>query len=270
MTHTHVAAYPLSPSVRDRPQVAHPPAPGLKLLRFAAVMAMLLAAAAFLQSSFLTVSDITIAGANRISPDDILARSSLRVGQRLATVDAARVVEQLMQHPWVDRAHLDVSPAGHVIIRIQERVPYAALPYRDGHLLLDQTGVALAVVHGTPPVPVVVADGPALRWVRIGDRIPSASLLDAMRVLAALPEDEVARGLRLRVERAGSVMLTTADDVTVLLGAPPGLIGRIASLPQVLSAIRRRGLGVRYVDLRFAGSVILKQGAPPSRGGVRH
>jgi len=27
---------------------------------------------------------------------------------------------------------------------------------------------------------------------------------------------------------------------------------------------------VRYVDLRFAGSVILKQGAPPSRGGVRH
>src|SRR5206468_9871272 len=80
----------------------------------------------------------------------------------------------------------------------------------------------------------------------------------------------VTRGLRLRVGRAGSVMLTTVDDVTVLLGAPPGLIGRIASLPQVLSAIRRRGLGVRYVDLRFAGSVILKQGAPPSRGGVRH
>src|SRR5438445_807399 len=149
MTHTHVAAYPLSPPVRDRPQVAHPPAPGLQLLRFAAVMAMLLAAAAFLQSSFLTV-------------------------------------------------------------------------------------------------------------------------LDAMRVLAALPEGEVTRGLRLRVDRAGSVMLTTVDDVTVLLGAPPGLIGRIVSLPQVLSAIRRQGLGVRYVDLRFAGSVILKQGAPPSRGGVRH
>jgi len=270
MTHTHVAAYPLSPSVRDRPQVAHPPAPGVKLLRFAAVMAMLLAAAAFLQSSFLTVSDIMITGTSRVSTDDILARSGLRVGQRLVTVDAARVVEHLTQHPWVAAARLDVSPAGRVIIRIQERVPYAALPYRDGHLLLDQTGVALAAVHGTPPVPVVVADGPALRWVRIGDRIPSASLLDAMRVLAALPEGEVTRGLRLRVDRAGSVMLTTVDDVTVLLGAPPGLIGRIVSLPQVLSAIRRQGLGVRYVDLRFAGSVILKQGAPPSRGGVRH
>src|SRR5436189_8638 len=110
MTHTHVAAYPLSPPVRDRPQVAHPPAPGLQLLRFAAVMAMLLAAAAFLQSSFLTVSDITITGTSRVSTDDILARSGLRVGQRLVTVDAARVVEHLTQHPWVAAARL--APAG--------------------------------------------------------------------------------------------------------------------------------------------------------------
>src|SRR5438552_3731178 len=196
MTHTHIAAYPLSPSVRDRPQVAHPPAPGLKLLRFAAVMAMLLAAAAFLQSSFLTVSDITIAGARRISPDDVLARSSLRVGQRLATVDAARVVEQLMQHPWVDRAGLDLSPAGRVIIRIQVRVPYAALPSRAGHLLLDQTGVALAVVHGTPPVPVVVADGPGLRCVRRGDRVPSGPQLVALSAPAGLPSPRRMRTAR--------------------------------------------------------------------------
>src|SRR5207244_12905043 len=95
MTHTHVAAYPLSPPVRDRPQVAHPPAPGLQLLRFAAVMAMLLAAAAFLQSSFLTVSDIMITGTSRVSTDDILAPSGLRVGQRRVTLDAARVVAHL-------------------------------------------------------------------------------------------------------------------------------------------------------------------------------
>src|SRR2546430_12623848 len=104
MTHTHVAAYPLSPPVRDRPQVAHPPAPGVKLLRFAAVMAMLLAAAAFLQSSFFTVSDITIARARRISPNDILARSSLRGGQRLATVDAPRVLKQPVEPPLGGRA----------------------------------------------------------------------------------------------------------------------------------------------------------------------
>src|SRR5438445_10882905 len=104
MTHTHVAAYPLSPPVRDRPQVAHPPAPGPQLLRFAAVMAMLLAAAAFLQSSFLTVPDITITGTSRVSTDDILARSGLRAGQRLVPVHAARAAERLTHDPEVSAA----------------------------------------------------------------------------------------------------------------------------------------------------------------------
>lgn len=271
MTHTHVAAYPLSPSVRDRVPVADPPPPGiLHLVRFAAVMAVLLAVAALLQSSFFTVSEITIAGTQSVSPDDLLARSRLRVGQRLASIDAAGVVERLTHHPRVAAAQLDVSPTGRVIIRIQERVPYAALPYRDGYLLLDHTGVALAVVRRTPPVPVVIADRVALRWARVGDRIPSAAALDALRVLGVLPEEEIARGLRLRVDRGGAVMLTTADDITVLLGQTRGLQGRIATLPQVLSTIRQQRLGVQYVDLRFPGSIILKSGAPPAGGGVRH
>src|SRR5438445_784960 len=110
----------------------------------------------------------------------------------------------------------------------------------------------------------------ALPWIRIGDRVPSAPTLDALRVLGAVPEEEIARGLRLRVDRAGSVTLTTADGITVLLGQPRGLLARIASLPQVLSAIRHQRLGVQYVDLRFTGSVILKLGAAPGGGGVRH
>lgn len=270
MTHTHVAAYPLSPSVRDRPQVAAPSAPGYHLLRFTAAMTLLLAAAGFLQSSFLTVSEITVAGTSAVSPDDILVRSGLRIGQRLATVDAGRVVERLTHHPWVAAARLAVSPTGRVIILVQERVPYAALPYGERHLLLDQTGMVLDIVRRSPRVPVVIADGVAIRWARVGDRLPSTSALDALRILGTLPDDEVARGLRVRVDRAGSVVLTTADDITVLLGAPRGLPGRIASLPQVLSAVRRQRLDVRHVDLRFSGSVILKSGAPGARGGVRH
>ena len=270
MMHTHVAAYPLTPSVRDLPQVAAPSAHGYHLLRFTAAMTLLLAGAAFLQSSFLTVSAITVAGTSAISPDDILARSELRVGQQLATVDAGRVIARLTQHPWVAAARLAVSPAGRVTIRVQERVPYAALPYRGGYLLLDQTGMVLDIVRGSPRVSVVIADGVAPRWARIGDRLPSTAALDALRVLGTLPADEVERGLRLRIDRAGSITLTTDDDITVLLGAPRGLSGRTASLPQVLSAVRRQRLDVRYVDLRFSGSVILKSGAPSARGGVRH
>src|SRR3989442_179943 len=97
--------------------------------------------------------------------------------------------------------------------RLREGPPVADPPYRDAYLLLDPTGVALAVVRSTPSVPVISVDGVALPWIRIGDRVPSAPALDALRVLGAAPEEEIARGLRLRVDRAGSVTLTTADGI---------------------------------------------------------
>ncbi len=270
MTHTHVAAYPLTPPARDRTPVADGAPPGIvHLLRFAAVMAAFLTAATFLQSSFFTISEISILGSRSIPAEDILARSGLRRGQTLATVDARDVVDRLAQHPWIAAARLTVSPAGRVTIVIQEREPYAALPRRDAYVVLDRTGVALGVVRSTPSVPVIAVDGLRLPWVRIGDRIPSPSALDALRVLGAVPAEEIARGLRLRVDRAGSVIVTTTDGITVLLGPSRGLPSRLAMLPQVLAAIRRQRLGVHYVDLRFAGSVILRPGAGPAGGGVR-
>src|SRR5256712_13927737 len=89
MTHTHNAAYPLTPRLRDRTPAADPAPPAIALLlRFVVAMAVLLTAAAFPLSSFFTVSEIIVVGARNVSAGDILARSGLRVGQRLATVDA--------------------------------------------------------------------------------------------------------------------------------------------------------------------------------------
>jgi cell division septal protein FtsQ len=245
------------------------------LVRFATVMAVLISAAAFLQSSFFSISDITVLGANRVDPADVLARSGLQRGQALASIDPRDVTSQLTHHPWIAGARLDVWPSGRVTIVIQERVPHAALPCamwcrtrsRDSYVLVDHTGVALAIVPPPPSVPVITVEGATLAWVRPGDRVPSDAALSALRVLAVMPQTEIARGLRLHVDRTGAIRMTTADGITVLLGRPRGVGPYTASLPQVLTAIRRQRLPVRYVDLRFTGSVILKP-AVPARGGV--
>src|SRR2546422_5054591 len=136
MTHTHNAAYPVPPRLRDRSPVADPAPPGIVLLlRFVVAMAVLLTAAAFPLSSFFTVSEIVVVGARTVSAEDILARSGLRVGQRLATVEADDVADRLTQYPGIAGSRLHVSPAGRVTLRVQGRVPHAELPYRDACLL---------------------------------------------------------------------------------------------------------------------------------------
>src|SRR2546428_4521062 len=124
MTHTHNAAYPLTPRLRDGTPVADPaPPPAFLLLRFVVAMAVLLTAAAFPLSSFFTVSQIIVVGARNVSVGDILARSGLRVGQRPATEDARDAADRLRQYPWIAASRLNVSPAGRVTISGPEPVP---------------------------------------------------------------------------------------------------------------------------------------------------
>ncbi len=262
MTNARVAEYPLTFSVGGRPPNAAPSRASLpfslRCVRFAAVMAMLMAAFAFLQSSFFKISQITVHGTGHLSADEIIARSDLYRGQTLSSIRPADVASRLTALPWIAAARVRVLPTGRVDILVDERAPRAAIPFRHKYVLLDHDGVALQVDSSPPSVPLISVEGTTLPWVRLGDRIPSHGVRDAVRALALLPLEEIARGLRLHVDRAGAVIVTTADGVTVLLGSPRGLGGRASMLPQVLAAIRRQHLRSASVDLRFAGSVILR------------
>lgn len=261
MTNARVAAYPLTYSVGGPPNVAvrRSSLPlSLRCVRFAAVMAALMAAVAFLQSSFFKISQITVHGAEHVSADEVIAHSDLYRGAALSSIHPADVVSRLTALPWIAAARVHVAPTGHVDLLIAERVPHAAILFRHKYVVLDRDGVALEVASRAPSVPLISVDGVALPWIRLGDRVPSGGVRDAVRSLALLPVEEIARGLRLHVDRAGAVIVTTADGVTVLLGFPRGLGGRAAMLPQVLAAIRRQRLRAAMVDLRFAGSVILR------------
>lgn len=271
MPSTHVAAYPLTPSAPDRVTAGSAPVltSMVLLLRFGATMAFLLAAAAFPQSSFFAVSDITVQGARRTSEAEIIARTGLRPGMPLSRLDARDVVDRVSGHPWVASARIRVSPAGRVDLLINERVPHAALPYRGGYLVLDHRGVAMELTPTRPPLPVIMVDGLTLPWVRLGDRVPAPGVLGALRALAAMPQQEIARGIQLRVSGGSDVVVTTADGITVLMGQARGLGPRALSLTQVLAAIRSRRLAVRSVDLRFTGSVILRGDPSAAKGGVR-
>lgn len=273
MTNARVAAYPLTYSVGGPPTVAvrRSPLPlSLRCVHFAAVMAALMAAVAFLQSSFFQISQITVHGVDHVSPDDIIGRSDLYRGQALSSIHPADIVSRLTALPWIAAARVHVVPTGQVDLLIDERVPRAAILFRHKYVVLDQEGVALEAASRAPSVPLISVDGVALPWVRLGDRVPSGGVRDAMRSLALLPVEEIARGLRLHVDRAGAVIVTTADGVTVLLGFPRGLGGRAAMLPQVLAAIRRQRLRAATVDLRFAGSVILRGQPTGLSRGVHH
>jgi cell division protein FtsQ len=236
------------------------------LLRFGLAMAVLLAIASLPTASFFSVREVAVAGARVVPAAAITARSGIRVGDRLRDVEPVRAARRIAAIPRIASAEVTVGLGGRVTLTVRERHPYAAVPYRGRYLILDAAGVVMDVALGPGRLPVVTAEGLAPRWMRPGDRLPDPRITLALRALGELPPGLRVPGLRIRAASSGDLALVTPDGITVRLGPMRGLRGRAELLPELLAAVRARALAVEYLDLRFAGTVLMKPLAAPGAG----
>lgn len=263
---THPAAHE---SAQTSPKARPPLASVIPLLRFLTVMALLLAVAAFPRSAFFTVREIAVEGTHQVPPADVIARSGLHLGQLLFTLPAREAALRIASYPRIASAVVSIAGRGRVRIRVTERIPRAAYVYKGGFLLVDPQGVAIEQRVNASGLPVISVDGAAPPWVRLGDVVPSVAVMQMLAALDAMPES-VAGGARVRMARNGDLGLTTADGITVLLGQPRGLAERAVILPQVLEAVRTQHLSLAYLDMRFAGNVVMRPASPTSAPGGVH
>lgn len=251
----------LQPSAGPPAEVAPPLSRGAAVvlsLRFASVMAVLLALASFPASSFFTVREVRVRGAVHVRPPDIVALAAVRPGDRLSAVPGDEIARRVTRHPRIARAAVSIGRLGVVTVRVVERAAFAAFPLEERYLILDRSGVVIDDQPSPGFLPVVSAAGFVPEWTRPGHRLPAGGVDGALAALSRLPRAVVSPGTRLRVEPRGDLVLFTPDGIAVRLGALKGLEERAALMDEVLDAVRARGLAVEYLDLRFSGSVVMK------------
>jgi len=125
------------------------------LLRFGAVMAVVLAAASLPASSLIGVRRVVVVGARTVSAADIVSRSGIRPGDRLLGISTARAAARVRTLPRAARAEVLIGLGGAVTIHVAERRPYAAVALRGRYLLLDASGVVIDTVPAAGRLPVV-------------------------------------------------------------------------------------------------------------------
>jgi len=267
---TALSALPARPAAVSAPEAAPEPsrlvAEVSALLRFGVIMAAVLAAASLPSSSFFVVRQVVVAGVGTLPPAEVVAASGLRPGDRLLSASPARVAERVRALPAVASAQVVLGIGGRATIRVVERRPVAAVRHRLRYLIVDSSGHVISAQASPGRLPVIVVDGLAPAWVRLGDRLPDPRLAPALAALSGLPDDVVTPGVIVRADAAGELALVTPDRITVRLGPLRGLPERAAQLSALLDAVRDRGLAIEYLDLRFAGSVVMKPAAADGGG----
>lgn len=241
-----------------------------RILAFLAAASALCAAAAFPASALFDLQSITVEGNTVVPAAEILERIGLHPGDSAFRVNASRIRSRLRSDPRLEDASVALEFPARLTVAVRERSPVAALALGDGYLLLAADGVAIARARAPGPYLLLRVDGPGPPWVQAGTAVPSADARLGAGVAGSLPEPLREAVAALRVDRGGEVVLQTRDGVAVRLGGADGIDARLAMVPQVLAAVRARGLRVAYVDLRVPGSVIVKPvDAPPGPGAPR-
>jgi len=228
-------------------------------------MAGLLAAAAFPQSALFTLDRVDVTGATVLTSDEVITVAGLHVGERLFSIDASRAARRLEGHPRIKTAAVRVKPPRAALITIIERRPMFALVVGDHTLLVDEELLVVATAPASAPragLPEVI-DRDTVRLTRPGEAVPSRGASAALAALAAVPPWLRAEVVRIIVDAGSDLTLVTRAGLQIRAGTPAGLADRLAQLPQVLEALRARGVRVVTIDLRYAGSIVVM----PAPGG---
>jgi cell division protein FtsQ len=227
-------------------------------------MTVLIAAAAFPQSALFTLEQVDVRGASVLTPGDVVAATGLRFGERLFAVDAGQVTRRLQAHPRIKAASVRVRVPRTVIVTITEREPIIALAAGDHALLVDADLVVVAAVTASRSrLPEVIDRAGGLPPAQPGDPARSMGARAAVAALAQMPAPLRDALARIVVEPGPDLTLITHAGLEIRAGGPAGLSDRLAQVPAVLDALRARQVNVEAIDLRYAGSIVVR----PARGG---
>ena len=204
--------------------------PARRLVAGAVGLALLGAAAGWAVgwSSLLDVRTVEVAGAHRISADEIRTRAAVPLGTPLARLDTAAVRSRLVEIPQIADVAVTRRWPHSVRITVEERQPAAAVPDGERFILVDLEGVSFETVAEKPAgVPLVVGAPP---WVPDSQRVHAV-----VDVLAAVPIDVRKRTVEISARTVDSVTLTLDDGVRIVWGNAAAA----ARKAEVLTALMR-------------------------------
>jgi cell division septal protein FtsQ len=236
-----------------------------RLVTLVAASAVVLAAWGVVRSPLLDVDEITVEGAERTAPDELVVRSGIARGDALIDVDTAGAAARVAELPWIAAVDVRRDWSGAIVVSVDERTPDAVvvdpggtswLVDADGTVLdvADPAGTGLPTIEGlAPPAPGGLLDAGARTALDLAMALP-----DSVRpVVASVEVREGETWLRL-VARPGEVDAAGAprtDGGHVRVGDGRDLAQQVLDLTAVLAQVDLTDLAV--LDVRVPSNPVV-------------
>lgn len=223
-----------------------------------AVAALILVAAGSL-SAFLffqvkavfRVGHVAFSGNSHLTDEELKALAGFRGDENLVTFSSARLFEQLMQSPWIRSVSVRKELPRSLLVQIRETEPFALMDVKGRLFIVDEKGKMLEELkHGSIPFLPVISGVP------FGKKENVAEALQLVKVIRG-------RGLLSEKEHI-EIIAQRPQDMTVNLDGLVVKVGtgeyedKLQRLAELEEEIRKRGIHVDYIDLRFENKAVVR------------
>jgi cell division protein FtsQ len=197
--------------------------------------------------------EIKILGNMHLTEGEVRALARLRTGEGLLRISGKNIADNLLKSPWIKTATVRKDLPDRLRIRICESSPFAILQMKGEAFFIDETGRILEKMRGETVsfLPVINGDPSKRR----------ASYMEALNLVRVLKQRNIAteRGrVEIMADVEGPEQLSVVLDGMVVKIGNGDYDQKLDRIADVEEEIRKRVLTVEYIDVRFAGKVIMK------------
>ena len=197
-----------------------------------------------------SIKEIIVSGNYHLDRDDIIGSINIKNGDQLLNVQFEDVYDKLGKNPWIKEVSLKKQLPGTLLIDIEEAVPKALLRIKRKLYLIDREGKILERIKGDSMLFL-----PVIKDIRPKNQ---KGISEALKLVDVLMKRDIfadRESVEIGLETYGLTMKIDGEFIKVGYGKYSEKYDMWIELEP---EIRKKSVPIKYVDLRFKDSVIVK------------
>lgn len=208
-------------------------------------------------SPYLAVTEVTVAGAQRVAKEEIISASGITPGQNMFSFSKDEVASLLRANPWVERVDINRELPGTVEITVKEREA-TALVSLETLYVMDSGGVIFKRYSAEDGLDLPIVTGLTRDALASGGAAIEASLMELISVLTKRSGFNITGVSEISVDADHGISIYTLEDGVRLDLGTGSFEEKLASFEKIRDT--RGGVlkGIEAFDLNNHREVVVR------------
>jgi len=207
-----------------------------------------------LKSGLFSVTEIQVEGNKFFTPSQVIELSGIETGKNLIfDVKPRAAVRNLLQSPYIKNAKVQKVPMGKVVIRLEERVEYAAVENSGSYVIIDTEGTVLRITDEEPKITVL--EGIALSSAEEGRPIKAEQSYMLTSTLKILEETNKLDLYFKKIFFSSAVVKAYIYDHYYCEGTPDGILSALPSIKRLAEEHFKQDINKGVIKIGTGGEL---------------